>query len=314
MVATALLAARRERSTTPLAWQRVASPHKVLEPRRDRSTTPPAPNWPRTPLRSSVEHRTTPAVASRCQEFGSKSTIEKVGPKVTLHVYNTWCSNAAALAGITVVHTGVELLGWEFSFTQVGVRAAKPRMYDSKRHIAAIDLGHCTLRSGQVKNTLTLLSKLYQAEAYRVLGHNCQTFALDLIKRLGIDSSAIPEGYFTFARVERPQLLCGEPCCASGHGDDRGCCCSCWEDVECRSPTHHGVPRLSLNARPVLDSGRGGADAGAGRRADCDGGGQDAEWDYWEGAAPAEPQSGEAQVDERLEVAVMQHLRTVGGG
>jgi len=241
---------------------------------------------PLTPVPKKAEEPSAPERGY--PEPGHKILGGRPGPWVTLHVYSTWCSPAAALAGLTVVHLGVELLDWEFCFTQVGVRAAKPGMYDSDRHVKAVQLGHSPLRCSQIKTALTMMSKTYTAEAYSLFGRNCQTFALELIKRLGIDTQAIPMRYFSFAGADRPELLCGEGACAQS-AEGRRCPC-CWEDAEGRSPT--GCSRFSLHARPVLKDDC--ADS------DCEGGTVLA-------GTPAD------KVNQRLDQAVLAHLRSAGG-
>jgi len=116
---------------------------------------------------------------------------------VTLHVYDT--SWLATKTGVPAFHTGIEVLGTEFSFGDMGINCNRPGEYDSERYRFAIPLGRTDLRDQQVLKVLRELQMEWPGEAYRLNGHNCQSFAETFCQRLGL-SNTIPEEYVVFAR------------------------------------------------------------------------------------------------------------------
>mmetsp|Transcript_39394 Transcript_39394/g.117936 ORF Transcript_39394/g.117936 Transcript_39394/m.117936 type:complete len:296 (-) Transcript_39394:127-1014(-) len=117
--------------------------------------------------------------------------------QVTLHVYDT--SWLAAKTGVPAFHVGVEVLGTEFSFGDMGINCNRPGEYDSTRYRRAVPLGRTDLQDQEILKVLRELQMEWPGEAYRLNGHNCQTFAEVFCKRLGL-SNTIPEEYLAFAR------------------------------------------------------------------------------------------------------------------
>jgi hypothetical protein len=118
---------------------------------------------------------------------------------VTLHVYDAlWV--ATADTKIPVVHLGVEVYGSEFFFGETGVRATKPGLYDAQKHRSTLALGRTPLGKRDVFKVVTSLKQEWPGESYRLVGNNCQTFALQLCDKLGLGDSSIPSQYVYFAR------------------------------------------------------------------------------------------------------------------
>lgn len=117
--------------------------------------------------------------------------------RVTLHVYDT--SWLASVTHVPAFHVGVEVLGTEFSFGDMGINCNRPGEYDSERYRTSISLGHTDLRDQEVLRVLRELQIEWPGEAYRLNGNNCQTFAEVFCQRLGL-SNTIPEEYIVFSR------------------------------------------------------------------------------------------------------------------
>mmetsp|Transcript_20527 Transcript_20527/g.42573 ORF Transcript_20527/g.42573 Transcript_20527/m.42573 type:complete len:377 (+) Transcript_20527:70-1200(+) len=123
---------------------------------------------------------------------------------VALHVYDaSWL--APADSSIPIVHLGVEVYGTEFFFGIAGVQCSKPGDYDPERHRHRLLLGHTKLPKREVYRMLMSLKTDWPGTCYRLIGCNCQTFALTLCECLGL-GSCIPEQYVYFAK---PWTLAG---------------------------------------------------------------------------------------------------------
>jgi len=121
------------------------------------------------------------------------------GTVVTLHVYDAlWV--ATADTNIPVVHLGVEVYGNEFFFGESGVRATKPGLYDTSKHRGTLALGRTALGKREVFRMVSNLKQEWPGEAYRLVGHNCQTFALQFCDKLGLGDGSIPSQYVYFAK------------------------------------------------------------------------------------------------------------------
>mmetsp|Transcript_97137 Transcript_97137/g.313681 ORF Transcript_97137/g.313681 Transcript_97137/m.313681 type:complete len:242 (-) Transcript_97137:58-783(-) len=141
------------------------------------------------------------------------------GSPVRLHAYDTWMSWPAALMGTPVVHLGVELLGWEFAFAEGGIKARRPGSRKMQRCRESVPLGHTHLCAEEVLLALQELDRRFTAETYCLLGRNCQTFALALCERLGLDGSRIPAEYVYFAHPDA-LLLCSAEAFCQTPGDE----------------------------------------------------------------------------------------------
>eukprot|EP00411_Alexandrium_monilatum_P042468 CAMPEP_0175481072 /NCGR_PEP_ID=MMETSP0095-20121207/78266_1 /TAXON_ID=311494 /ORGANISM="Alexandrium monilatum, Strain CCMP3105" /LENGTH=329 /DNA_ID=CAMNT_0016782703 /DNA_START=40 /DNA_END=1027 /DNA_ORIENTATION=+ len=85
--------------------------------------------------------------------------------QVTLHVYDT--SWLAAKTGVPAFHVGVEVLGTEFSFGDMGINCNRPGEYDSTRYRRAVPLGRTDLQDQEILKVLRELQMEWPGEAYR---------------------------------------------------------------------------------------------------------------------------------------------------
>lgn len=121
------------------------------------------------------------------------------GTVVTLHVYDAlWVDTANTQ--MPVVHLGVEVYGNEFSFGETGLKSVKPGLYDARRHRCQLAIGRTHLGKREVYKCVIDLKKEWPGESYRLVGNNCQTFALQFCKTLGLSDSSIPSQYVYFAK------------------------------------------------------------------------------------------------------------------
>lgn len=119
------------------------------------------------------------------------------GTPVTLHIYDTFWFTA--MAGLPAFHIGVEVLGAEFSFGDLGINSNDPGDYDPDRYRTSLALGHTKMRDSELIRLFRRLYIEWPGVAYRLNGHNCQTFALTLCERLGFPPNIIPEEYLIFS-------------------------------------------------------------------------------------------------------------------
>jgi hypothetical protein len=119
------------------------------------------------------------------------------GTPVMLQVYDT-LDYATADSSMPVVHLGVEIFGNEFFFGDGGVRFTKPGTYNHK-HRHRLLLGYSKLPKRQVYKVITNLKKAWPGERYRLIGCNCQTFAVELCEQFGL-GNCIPAEYIFFAK------------------------------------------------------------------------------------------------------------------
>jgi len=115
---------------------------------------------------------------------------------VTLHVYDTlWL---AKQVGLPTFHNGIEILGMEIFFGDMGVSCCRPGRYDPKQYRGAMPLGHTSLRDDEVLLVLQELELDWPRGSYSFNGRNCQTFAAAVCNKLGL-ANAIPQEYLAFA-------------------------------------------------------------------------------------------------------------------
>jgi len=119
---------------------------------------------------------------------------------VTLHVYNTSWIGGVASGLIHAVHLGIEVYCHEFAFGHYGVRTFKPGKYDVPNYCCSLHLGMTSLRPAEVYQLLLSMREEYPPDRYRIIGCNCQTFAVAFSERLGLSSDCIPQEYLSFAK------------------------------------------------------------------------------------------------------------------
>jgi len=125
------------------------------------------------------------------------SELDSTGTPVTLHLYDA-LNFATADSSFPIVHLGVEIFDIEACFGERGVRFAKPGTYNVKAHRDPLLLGHTHVPKRKVYRLLSRLKKEWPGERYRIVGCNCQTFAMELCEQLGL-GCCIPAHYTRFA-------------------------------------------------------------------------------------------------------------------
>merc|ERR1719362_39607 len=150
---------------------------------------------------------------------------------VTLHVYDRLVKRSAD-SQVPFVHLGVEVYGVEFAYVNSGIRYFKPGLYDKPRHRGSLPLGCTELQPLQVRRMIKLMKdQEFGDNHYKLIGHNCQTFAAAFVERLGLSTDSIPESCVRFAKpwvvggVDVMDLL---PSGSDSH------CCKC-SDEACES-------------------------------------------------------------------------------
>jgi len=128
------------------------------------------------------------------------------GTVVILHVYDAlWV--ATANTKMPVVHLGVEVYGNEFSYGETGLKSVKPGLYDERRHRSKFAIGRTHLGKREVYKLVIDLKKDWPGESYKLVGNNCQTFALEFCKTLGVSEGSIPSQYVYFAEGSLGNLV-----------------------------------------------------------------------------------------------------------
>lgn len=123
--------------------------------------------------------------------------VQTSAEDVTLHIYDAnWL---LARTRFDAVHLGVEIFGSEFSFGDLGVRRFEPGTYDKQRHRLSIVIATTMISKPAVVSLLLRLKDEWPGSRYRLIGCNCQTFAMALCEGLGI-GGCIPNQYLFFAK------------------------------------------------------------------------------------------------------------------
>lgn len=124
--------------------------------------------------------------------------------QVTLQVYDvTWFTQWAQLP---VYHLGVEVYNLEYSFGSEGVQCCSPGCYESRSHRKSIALGVTRLSFSAVHLALQSMAlNTWQPQTYALLSRNCQSFAVDFCRVLGV---SIPQ---EFCRFSEPLMSATSP-------------------------------------------------------------------------------------------------------
>lgn len=100
-----------------------------------------------------------------------------------LHASNTWTSKV----GLGAYHTGVEIEGIEYSFSDGGILKGKPKMYpDSCRYVfkETIVLGTYKGTVNDFRAALTEMQTAFPKGSYDLLNKNCNSFSDAFSERL----------------------------------------------------------------------------------------------------------------------------------
>mmetsp|Transcript_19134 Transcript_19134/g.58275 ORF Transcript_19134/g.58275 Transcript_19134/m.58275 type:complete len:239 (+) Transcript_19134:113-829(+) len=141
----------------------------------------------------------TPRAASKQGHAGGGMLCSQ---PVLLHVYDIcWLSSVLRMP---FFHVGIEVCGTEVSFGETGIQLSWPGDFDPPLHRQTILLGRTSMGDEEVKDVLFDLQRKWDGKAYRLVGSNCQSFAIDFCERLGLTRNAIPQKYLRFAVLPWP--------------------------------------------------------------------------------------------------------------
>jgi len=121
--------------------------------------------------------------------------------EVKLQVYHL--AKAVKAIGLPIYHTGVEVYGLEHYYCVNGVESCWPRGYGQGVHKAAVPLGKTKLSNARVEQMIKKIKPKWPGKDYKLLSHNCQTFAVELVSLL-LPGVVVPSEYRRFAGA-KPQ-------------------------------------------------------------------------------------------------------------
>jgi len=159
-------------------------------------------------------------VARGTPASGSVPVRIRASPVVRLQVYDIW--DFATRAGLPIYHLGVEVFGSEVYFSARGVQSCKPAGHRIHPHRETVELGETSFSIHEIRSIVKLLKQAWRMEDYNILGHNCQSFAVDFTARLGVQP--IPWRYCCFSRLGGTFPSMEKP--PSSTGVFSACCCS----------------------------------------------------------------------------------------
>ncbi|CAK9096478.1 Desumoylating isopeptidase 1 homolog (DeSI-1) (Polyubiquitinated substrate transporter) (POST) [Durusdinium trenchii] len=116
--------------------------------------------------------------------------------EVMLQVYHL--AKAVKAVGLPIYHTGVEVYGVEHFFCLDGVQACRPKGYGQGVHKISVALGKTRLSSSRVDQAIKKLKPKWPGQDYKLLSHNCQSFAVELVSLL-LPNVDFPSEYCRFA-------------------------------------------------------------------------------------------------------------------
>jgi hypothetical protein len=111
---------------------------------------------------------------------------------VFLQIYNF--NSFTGSLGLGIFHVGVELYGCEVWYGSSGVRKCLPKSLDPDAHVRTVPVGQTWYSPDQVRSLVKELEGKWLGECYRILDFNCQTFAHEFCKLLGL-SDNVPHEY-----------------------------------------------------------------------------------------------------------------------
>jgi len=172
---------------------------------------------------------------------------------VTLHIYDIGTSagpmvnNFLKPLGTGAFHCGVEVHGWEWSYSDVsnpkdpamtGIFSCRPRHCEGHRYYETVELGLTRTSELEVVRLLTLLEKGWPISEYDLLSHNCCHFADEFSRRLGV--GGIPPGVMSLASAGAAVIqtadIADTTCCRMVALEVVGHCCRA--DSACVGPRH----------------------------------------------------------------------------
>lgn len=148
-----------------------------------------------------------------CQPFEEARAEEEAeeqasceGSEVILHVYDL--HRLSKLTRLAIFHVGVEVYQIEFFFSTHGCRWCEPMKAEGHVHKKIVPLGRTKLEFTQIQDLFRTMQKEWPEGSYNLFTKNCQTFAIDLVKRLKV-GAGIPSEYVRYARWGTPSQRSG---------------------------------------------------------------------------------------------------------
>jgi hypothetical protein len=140
----------------------------------------------------------------RCEEIPISYKLlnqrpEEEGSDVTLQVYDL--SSWTRASQLPIFHLGVQVYRLEYFFCSRGIQTCMPSA--NKGHIfrESLRVGKTSLTLRQIRHVVQHLREVWSKNSYRILGRNCQTFAVAFCNELGLQDCVPPE-YCRFSEID----------------------------------------------------------------------------------------------------------------
>eukprot|EP00933_Yihiella_yeosuensis_P075210 TRINITY_DN84465_c0_g1_i1.p1 TRINITY_DN84465_c0_g1~~TRINITY_DN84465_c0_g1_i1.p1 ORF type:complete len:333 (-),score=56.27 TRINITY_DN84465_c0_g1_i1:216-1214(-) len=197
----------RDMVATPLGKGASETTYGQTPRARSRGETPRAQKQSTTAKAADQQAQTMRAVPTPARNNKTPASTKSVSnaKPVWLHVYdlgpvskmlvNSWAASNKEPSCMGVFHTGVEVLGVEFSFQAMadcgpdddfsGLTWHTPKTHPRHVYRESICLGNCTMSVQEIAALLERLEKAWQARKYNCLTNNCTDFAEHFAIHLG---------------------------------------------------------------------------------------------------------------------------------
>eukprot|EP00930_Biecheleria_cincta_P011990 TRINITY_DN11522_c0_g1_i1.p1 TRINITY_DN11522_c0_g1~~TRINITY_DN11522_c0_g1_i1.p1 ORF type:complete len:413 (+),score=131.83 TRINITY_DN11522_c0_g1_i1:54-1292(+) len=116
--------------------------------------------------------------------------------EVKLHVYHL--TKQVASIGLPIYHTAIEVYDQEIFFCLDGIVRCSPGGYSQGVEKVVLTLGKTKLNSVRVEQAVKKLKRSWPGKDYKLLSHNCQTFAFEFTQLL-LPGASFPSEYCRFA-------------------------------------------------------------------------------------------------------------------
>lgn len=166
------------------------------------------------PLKKSPTHSVDEHPAEEDEDGKAEPVCES--SEVLLHVYDL--HRLSKITRLSVFHVGVEVYQIEFFFSIHGCRWCEPTMAEGHVHKKVVPLGRTRLGFAQIQSLFLAMQEDWPEGSYNLFTKNCQTFAINFVKRLKI-GGGIPSEYVRYARwgtanqrsASKNEEVAGEP-------------------------------------------------------------------------------------------------------
>jgi len=151
-----------------------------------------------TPVDTRTGHWRRDHVSSEQVSIIQHDLLEQ-GSDVTLHVYDL--ADWTRVSNLPIFHLGVQVYRLEYFFSSRGIQTCVPRQ--NKGHVfkQSLHLGRTNLNLRECRAELHHLRQDWPKESYRLLGRNCQSFAITLCDALGLPG-CVPTEFSHFSELE----------------------------------------------------------------------------------------------------------------